>query len=93
MLGYAVPGWIKKPERTTLMKQLVLEVVELFSPQRCMIALNWWKSGAVSDADFLSDVGPSAVEYLQYMSSFLKDYSDQERQRMFCGTAQEFYRM
>jgi predicted TIM-barrel fold metal-dependent hydrolase len=92
MLGYAVPGWIRSSERIALVKQLVREVVDLFSPQRCMVALNWWKSGPVSDADFMSDVGPNPVELLQLMSFFFEGYSEEDRQRLFCGTAREFYK-
>jgi predicted TIM-barrel fold metal-dependent hydrolase len=91
MLGYAVPGWIRTPVRITLMKQLVRETVDLFGPHRCMVALNWYLDGAASDADGLSDVGPNPVQFLQLMSSFLKDYSDEDRQRLFAGTAREFY--
>jgi hypothetical protein len=57
-----------------------------------MIALNWYKNGATSDANGLSDVGPDPVEFLQHISSFLQDYSDVDRRRMFAGTAREFYR-
>lgn len=92
MLGYAIPGWKRTPERVELMKQLVRETVALFGPARCMVALNWYKDGATSDADGMSDVGPDPVEFLQYLSSFLQDYSDADRQRMFVGTAREFYK-
>jgi len=91
MLGYAVPGWKRTPERVELMRQLVRETVALFGPSRCMVALNWYKDGATSDADGMSDVGPDPVEFLQYISSFLQDYSDSDRQRMFADTAREFY--
>lgn len=92
MLGYAIPGWIRTPERVALMKGLCREVVELFGTGRCMIALNWWKDGACSDADGLSDVGPGPVEFVQYMSDFFDDYSEKDRNRLFVGTAREFYK-
>ena len=94
MLGYAVPGWSKTPEQSALLGKLVRETIDLFTPQRCMVALNWWKNGAVSDLDFLSDVGPSPVEFIEYMASFLGGYYTQEEQdRLFYGTAKEFYRL
>lgn len=94
MLGYAVPGWKKTPERTALVQSLVRETVDLFTPQRCMVAWNWWKNGAVSDSDFLSDVGPSPTELLEYMLSFFDGYyTEQEQDRLFYGTAKEFYRV
>lgn len=93
MLGYAVPGWKKTPQRIVLVRDLVREIVELFTPRRCMVALNWWKNGAVSDSDFLSNVGPSPVELVQYMISFFEGYTDEDKERLFCGTAKEFYRI
>ena len=92
MLGYAIPGWKRNPARVELMKQLVRETVARFGPNRCMVALNWYKDGVTSDADGMSDVGPDPVEYLQFISSFLRDYSDNDRQRLFADTAREFYR-
>lgn len=91
MLGYAVPGWIKTPERTNVLRSLVRETVELFGPQRCMIATNWWKDAATADADGLSSVGPDPVQFLTCMNDFLSDYSMEDRDRIFCGTAREFY--
>lgn len=93
MLGYAIPGWKRNSERVALLKQLVRETVEMFGPTRCMVALNWYKDGATSDADGMSDVGPDPVEFLEYISSFLQDYSDEDRERLFVGTAREFYRI
>jgi predicted TIM-barrel fold metal-dependent hydrolase len=92
MLGYAVPGWTTSPERTALVKQLVHETVRLFGANRCMVALNWWKDAATSDADGRSDVGPDPVQFLEYMSSFFADLSEQERQMLFVGAARAHYR-
>ena len=91
MIGYAVPGWIRHSERTEVAKQLCREVVTLFGPQRCMVALNWWKNGACSDADGNSDVGPNPVELLQYMSNWFGDYSQEDRDYLFFKTARGFY--
>ena len=92
MLGYAVPGWCQT--HTNVMADLVREVVGMFGPQRCMVGLNWWKDGAMSDADGLSDIGPSPVEFLQLcVDKFFFDYSDEDRQQLFCETARKFYRM
>jgi predicted TIM-barrel fold metal-dependent hydrolase len=92
MLGYAVPGWTASPERTALVKQLVLETVKLFGTSRCMVALNWWKDAATSDTDGRSDVGPEPVQFLEYMSTFFADLSNVERQMLFVGTARSHYR-
>ena len=93
MLGYAVPGWIKTPERTSLMKGLVQETIAMFGPHRCMAALNWYKNGAVSDSDFMSSVGPTPLQYVEFLASCLQEHSEAERDRVFYGTAQEFYRL
>ena len=59
-----------------------------------MVAWNWWKNGAVSDSDFLSSVGPSPMEYVEFIVDCMKDdYSDDEMDRVFYGTAAEFYRI
>lgn len=93
MLGYAIPGWCRTPEKVNMMMEIVREVVEMFGPNRCMVALNWWKDESCSDSDGLSDVGPSPLEFLQYLSDFFHDYSDEDRQRLFAVTAKEFYRI
>lgn len=92
MLGYAVPGWIKSESRTALMRDLVRETVALFGPNRCMAATNFWKNDALSDSDGLSDLGPDPVTLLKLLAGFLEDYSEEDRNRIFCGTAREFYK-
>mmetsp|Transcript_14598 Transcript_14598/g.40571 ORF Transcript_14598/g.40571 Transcript_14598/m.40571 type:complete len:349 (-) Transcript_14598:56-1102(-) len=91
LLGYAVPGWIRTEERVELVRSLVRETVELFGPGRCMVASNWWKDAAASDSDGLGDVGPEAPRLLEYIYDFLKDYSEDDLDRMFSKNAQEFY--
>jgi predicted TIM-barrel fold metal-dependent hydrolase len=92
MLGYAVPGWIRTPERVELVKLLVRETVELFGPSRCMVATNFWKSAAMSDADAMSDIGPEPVQFLELIHGFLKDsYSNEDLDCLFCKTAANFY--
>ncbi|KAL7464543.1 hypothetical protein ACHAXS_004879, partial [Conticribra weissflogii] len=93
MLGYAVPGWIRTPERQAVLKSLVREIVELFGAKRCMVAWNWHVNAAVSDADGHSIVGPSAVELLDTLLWFFEGYSDEEKERLLSGTAKEFYRL
>jgi predicted TIM-barrel fold metal-dependent hydrolase len=91
MFGYIVPGWITNTHRREILRDFVLEIVNLFGVNRCMVALNWWKDAATSDSDGKSDVGPDPVTFLQNMSDFFKEYSDQDRKRLFTGTAKEFY--
>ena len=93
MLGWSVPGWIRTSERISLVRGLVVETVKLFGPQRCMVATNWWKAAALSDSDGHSDVGPTPVELIEYLTEFLSEFSDQDREDMFSGTASAFYRI
>ena len=94
MLGYAIPGWIRTKERIELMKYLVQETVEIFGPERCMVATNWYANAAASDSDGLSDVGPDILQFIELIYGFLKDdYSEEELDRMFCTTAKEFYNL
>eukprot|EP00584_Thalassiosira_punctigera_P003073 CAMPEP_0172538766 /NCGR_PEP_ID=MMETSP1067-20121228/10091_1 /TAXON_ID=265564 ORGANISM="Thalassiosira punctigera, Strain Tpunct2005C2" /NCGR_SAMPLE_ID=MMETSP1067 /ASSEMBLY_ACC=CAM_ASM_000444 /LENGTH=353 /DNA_ID=CAMNT_0013324327 /DNA_START=12 /DNA_END=1073 /DNA_ORIENTATION=- len=91
MMGYAIPGWIRTKERQAALKSVVREIVEMFGPERCMAAWNWHVNAAVSDADNMSDVGPDAVELLEMFAWFFEGYTEEERERLFAGTAKEFY--
>jgi predicted TIM-barrel fold metal-dependent hydrolase len=91
MFGYIVLGWIANSHRREILRNLVLDIVNLFGANHCMVALNWWKDAATSDSDGRSDVGPDPVTFLQYMSEFFKEYNDQDRKHLFSGTAKEFY--
>lgn len=93
MLGYAIPGWMRNGKRIEEMRRLVLEVVEQFSPERCMVATNWWSSANSSDSDGHSDIGPSPTQLVSVLSEFFKDYSDHDRSRLFSKTAKDFYRI
>ncbi|KAG7338059.1 amidohydrolase [Nitzschia inconspicua] len=92
MLGYAIPGWISSQEYLNSMKQLVWETVTLFGPKRCMVATNFWKDAATSDADGMSDVGPDPVQFMELVYGFLKDdVSDEDLECIFSKTAASFY--
>lgn len=92
MLGYAVPGWMRSPERMQFLKEIIEETVDLFGSDRSMVALNWWKDGATSDADGFSDIGPDAVEFVNYMEEFfLAKYSADDHQKIFAENAKRFY--
>ena len=93
MLGYIVPGWIRSAEREAIVKGLVLEVVEMFGPDRCMVASNWWANAAASDSDFLSDEAPSSVTLLEKLSSWFSDHSEEDRTKIFSGTAKKAYKL
>ena len=73
------------------MKDLVLETVEMFGPRRCMFELNWYTDASTSDNDGLGTVGPSPVELTEYMSEWLSDYTDGDRDYIFAKTAEKFY--
>lgn len=93
MMGYVIPGWIRTKERQSLLKSLVREIIDMFGADRCMVAWNWHVNGAVSDADSLSKVGPDAVELLKMFVWFFEGYDDEQTERLFAGTAKEFYRL
>jgi len=93
MLGWIIPGWITTARRVDIVRKLCQETVELFGPERCMVSTNWWKDGATSDSDGLSKIGPSAVDFLEYMIEFFVGLTMEEQQRVFGGTAKEFYKI
>ena len=93
MLGYAIPGWIRTEARIAFMKTLVRETVEIFGPERCMVATNFWKDAAMSDSDGLSDVGPEVLEFLKLIHGFLEGYSEEDIDHIFSTTAKEFYNL
>jgi len=93
MLGYIVPGWVRTAEREAVLKDLVLEVVRLFGPDRCMVSSNWWANASASDSDFMSEEAPSAAELIKKMSSWFAEYSDEEREMLFSGTAKKAYKL
>ena len=93
MLGYAIPGWTRTEARIELMKSLVRETVEIFGPERCMVASNFWKDAAMSDSDGLSDIGPEVLRFLELIHGFLQDYSEKDIDRIFCTNAKEFYNL
>lgn len=93
MMGYCIPGWIRTKERQSVLKSLVLETIDMFGANRCMVAWNWHVNGAVSDADNLSEVGPDAVELLKMCLWFFEGYTGEDKDLLFAGTAKKFYRL
>lgn len=91
MLGWIVPNWINTARRVDIIGGLCRETVDLFGPERCMVATNWFQDGAMADSDGKGEVGPAADDYLEYMSGFLAGLTVEERRRVFGGTAREFY--
>eukprot|EP00546_Thalassionema_frauenfeldii_P017537 CAMPEP_0178896136 /NCGR_PEP_ID=MMETSP0786-20121207/989_1 /TAXON_ID=186022 /ORGANISM="Thalassionema frauenfeldii, Strain CCMP 1798" /LENGTH=322 /DNA_ID=CAMNT_0020566473 /DNA_START=82 /DNA_END=1047 /DNA_ORIENTATION=+ len=70
MLGRIIPSWIQSTRSIDLIRKLCQETVILFGPERCMIASNFHGDAASSDSDGYSTVGPTAVEYLEFMMDF-----------------------
>jgi predicted TIM-barrel fold metal-dependent hydrolase len=93
MMGYAIPGWTRTPERQALLKSLVRETISMFGVRRCMVAWNWHVNGAVSDGDGASNAGPDAVELLEKFMWFFEGYTEEDQAWLFSGTAKEFYRL
>ena len=69
------------------------EVIELFTPSRCMFSSNWHYSGAQSNSDGADAVDVSMAELFEHFASWVADYSEEDRRRLFGGTADEFYRI
>ena len=92
-LGWAIPGWICSARRIARIGRLCQEIVQLFGPERCMIGTNWWKDAGSSDSDGLSEDGPTAAEYLEFMLDFFSGLTLEEQQSLFAGTAKNFYRI
>lgn len=92
MLGYMVPDWILDPKPEAVIKDLVIETIEMFGAKRCMFELNWYLGASISDNDGLGTVGPSPVELVGYMSDWLADYSQEDREWIFAKTAESFYK-
>ena len=93
MMGYAIPGWIRTKERQAVLKSLVRETIDMFGANRCMVAWNWHVNGAVSDGDGASKVGPDAVQLLDMFAWFFEDYSKEQSEWLFAGTAKKFYQL
>lgn len=93
MLGYICPDWIVKPAAEAVLRDLVRETLEMFGPQRVMMALNWYVDAKTSDGDGFDSVGPSPVEFCERVSEWLKDYSDEDREWVFAKCAERFYKL
>ena len=93
-LGWGVPNWKTSALGQDLVKKLCQETIELFGPERCMVATNWFKDASSADSDGLGDIGPSADEYLSFLLDWFRDDLSLEEQRMlFAGTARKFYKI
>lgn len=93
MLGYIAPGWGRSKRKEAVLRGLVEETIQLFGPERCMVASNWWMDAAASDSDFLSDFGLEAPEFIQRLSEWFAHYSEADRDLLFAGTAKKFYKI
>jgi len=93
MLGYSVPGWHTDATKEALLKSLVLETIELFGAARCMFASNFHISAAGSDSDGKCDTGPEMRELYAKFESWVADKSDEDKARLFAGTAEAFYKI
>ena len=92
MLGFAVPGWWESPAKEEQLRRLVLQVIDLFSPQRCMFASNWHVNGAASNSDGVDATGPRNIaEMYASFSKWVAHYSESDRKCLFVHTASKFY--
>ena len=92
LAGPAVSGAVDA-EKEALLRSLVRETIALFGAARCMFASNFHINGAVSDSDGASEVGPSMAELYAKFEAWVEDLSDEEKRRLFAGSAAEFYRV
>jgi predicted TIM-barrel fold metal-dependent hydrolase len=65
-------------------KELTLEMIRLFGPQRCMFASNFPVDGAF---------GTPAVDMYKTFGDYCKGMSQDDRDSLFFGTATRFYRL
>lgn len=84
---------MRTQERQALLKSLVLETIEMFGVNRCMVAWNWHVNGSVSDADGASEVGPDAIDLLNMFMYFFEGFTEKDQAQLFAGTAKDFYRL
>ena len=93
MLGHMVADWIADTEKEALVRDLVLETVSLFGPDRCMVNTNWWFNAAVADSDFAGTVGPEPVQFLEKTKSWF-DYgniTEKDQEWLYWKSAEVFY--
>lgn len=93
MLGHMVPDWIADPDREELVRDLVLEMVDLFGVERCMVNTNWWMSADVADSDFAGTVGPEPVQLLEKTGKWFDygNYSNSDQEWLYWKSAETFY--
>mmetsp|Transcript_17714 Transcript_17714/g.35348 ORF Transcript_17714/g.35348 Transcript_17714/m.35348 type:complete len:397 (-) Transcript_17714:270-1460(-) len=90
-LGWALPNWTSVARRVNAIRGLCQETVEMFGPERCMVATNWFADAVAADSDGVGETGPRADEYLEYMMEFFTALTLEEKRMLFGGTAKEFY--
>lgn len=93
MLGYAVPGWHNDLQQEALLRALLLETIERFGAARFMFSSNFHVNGAVSDSDGLLTDGPTFSQLYEKFYEFVAHLPLLDQQRLFAGTASEFYRV
>lgn len=92
MLGYAVPGWVADKAKEELVASLVLEVIDLFGPKRCMFSTNWWSDGAQANSDGRDKDDISFPELWRRYHSWVEGrFSKEDIQWLFAGSAEKFY--
>ena len=96
MLGCAVPGWFADAAKEAVLRDLVLETIGLFGADRCMFNSNWHINGAVSNSDQGDVPGDEALTMtllFERFSSWTSHLSEEERNMLFAGSAERFYRI
>jgi len=82
MLDYCVPLWWTTPELTEKAKAIVLEVIPIFGPTRCMFATNYPASRVE---------GHTLQAQYDGLVAMVADMSFEDKKALFHDTAASFY--
>jgi len=95
MLGNAVRGWTVDAAKEALIKELVLEVIALFGPQRCMFNSNWHVNASISNSDAPGiDADELTVAwFFNKFAEWTSHLSEEDREWLFRKSAERFYRL
>ena len=91
-----MPGWLADPQKEAFVKGLVLDMIRLFGPSRCMFASNWHMHGAMANTDVTDNSKDTCTGIPQLYAKFASWVSDMPadvQAQLFVGTAKEFYRI
>merc|ERR1719424_2308961 len=86
MMGYISARFHTDPEAQSIVKRLVLDVIDMFGPARCMFASNY-------PVDHDQSLGRTAKVLYPLYRSWVAHLSEDAQQDLFHNTAARFYRL